>query len=135
MIFVVPYSEDVLFWQKQFLEGGNKNEFIICLAVDKYNVIKKAGVISWTEAFGCINGVENWLGQYEGNNLEEILDNTLPIIHKEWRRREFTPLNDIVTMEPPVWVMILAIVLQCAAGFGLFYLFTNNYMDESDKLF
>lgn len=134
MVFVIPYKEDALFWQEQYLEGGNKNEFIVALAVDSTGSIKEYRVISWTEAHECTNSVNNWLHQYKGNDLEEIVDFMTPVLKKSWVRREFTSLNEFVSLEPDAWVILLGIILQAGIGFGLFRLFQENYFDQDSQL-
>ena len=126
MIFVLRDTLDVIFWQKQYLEGGNKNEFILAVSLDKSGDIADFGVITWTEEYACINLVKNWMQEYTGKDLNEIVDNISPMITQNWKRREFTPLNEFVNLTPPIWAIVLAIIIQIAAGFGLFHLFSSN---------
>lgn len=134
LIFVIPHSESGLYWQKQLLENGNKNEFCLLLSVDGSGKIVDYDAISWTLRTECMSLTEDFLYSYTGNDLVEIVDTTTQILQANWKRREFTELNETVNLQPPVWAGILAIILQIGLSIGLAYLFTQNYFGENNSL-
>lgn len=111
--------------------GGKKNDIIVILGTTQYPKIDWAAVSSWSKS-------ETFKVQLR----DEILDvgevrreAIIPLIEKNtlkyFERRhmkEFEYLKDEI--EPPIWVLVLAVVLGIAFSLGASYLFSDTSINQ-----
>lgn len=105
---------DIAFEQKSYWKGGNKNELVICVGVDK--TTKR---VTWVEPFSwCkVPMVEARIRSYHATNPEFDLDKFQPELTKyiaaDWQRRNFKDFDYISIELSKTQVLIIWIVLSC----------------------
>ena len=86
----VQITED----QKAYWQGGNKNEFVICIGIDKAAKVKWANCFSWQDDTELDVRCRNWLlehGRLDINALGEWIIKNLGL----WKRKEFKDFSYI----------------------------------------
>lgn len=124
--FIFTYynqSSDVADLQKVYFQGGNKNEIIICVGYDKSGVTW-VRAFSWTDEKICENEAVRF---YTKNmKLEALVDHMIPIWTANWKRKEFTPLNELVHLSPSTTAWVTTILLQIIMMSILVIAFKDN---------
>lgn len=103
-------KSDVVDLQRKYFEGGNKNEIILCVGYDNVGVTW-VRAFSWTDEKICENEAVRF---YNKNmKLEALVDHMIPVWTANWKRKEFTPLNDIINIVPSTtaWVTMIALII------------------------
>lgn len=111
--------------QEWYWKGGNMNEVVVCLGLDARNRVSWCHPISWgtdhalqavirqhvetTDTLDMV-GFARWLG---------------PVIEEHFSRRDFKEF-DYLTVEPPVWGIVLTYVLTALATIGCCALAVRN---------
>jgi len=107
--------------------GGKKNDIVVVLGVPEYPKISWVYVMSWTkqELFKVeLRDALLALGQVAGTPVTETIE---AHIAKSFVRRnmsEFEYLKDEI--DPPTWVMVIAVLLATAGSIGLSFLFRRT---------
>jgi hypothetical protein len=116
------YSSEVSEDQRAYWQGGNKNEFVICLGVEN-NQIKWANCFSWQEDKTMETVCRSWLMENKTMNLLALGD-WLEANLGMWKRREFTKdfsyiqtyLTGLQVLT--IWIIVLVLTI---IGFIVFY--------------
>lgn len=116
-----------VYMQRGYWKGGNKNEFIICLGMNK------DGTVAWYEPMGW-----NKEKLIEVETRDYVLsDTTLDLvafgdfmykqIEDNWMRTEFEEF-DYLSIAPPRWAILMAWILSflACAGIGI-WIVVNDY--------
>ena len=119
------YAEDL----RQHWLGGKKNDVILVLGVND-KVLNWARVVSWSEnKMIHVDLRDKIMEAFEGKALE--VDGVLAIADKSIRKN-FTRMDEEKyeylkdSIEPPMWMVILSLVLGILASCGLTYFFHKN---------
>ena len=124
-------SESAAHHQKNLWENGNKNEFIVCIGVDKEYNVKWTNVFSWCEQELLKIEVRDFVLAQKKLNLEEVVGYMSTNIDRKWKRREFAEFS-YLSVEPPTWGIMLTFFLTLAIDGGLAYWIINNeHHDET----
>jgi len=75
--------------QEAYWKGGNKNEFIVCIGLDKSNKANWCKVISWTEVAEPKITVRNFILQQDTFNLSKIADYMYTELDTKFKRKHF----------------------------------------------
>lgn len=119
------------FDQENYWKGSNKNEFILTIGVDKDYNVQWCHPISWTEAEGLKVDARNMVVGQQGKPLDlpAIANWLVPESNKRFVHRSFKEFS-YLTVEPPMWAIILTFVLTLAVNIGvLFWLVSNEYSE------
>jgi hypothetical protein len=131
-IFVLVFKDQPVeagLYQEWYWSGANMNEFVICIGVDKERNVKWCKPISWTRSETLKAEVKNFVQSQTKLNLSAVADFTQKQVDKGFVRRSFKEFN-YLTVEPPMWAVILTYLLTIAINIGLSYwIIINKYED------
>ena len=124
----------VAFDQKNYWKGGNKNEIIICVGVDK-----ASHRVQWVEAFSWAKNpivevkIKGWYADNPSFNLNKLQPELKQWIIKDWKRREFHDF-DYITLEltyaQTVWLWIIISLMNIGvAAFVIFNEHDNEHFE------
>lgn len=125
-VFVFLYNNetpDVADLQRQHFQGGNKNEMIYCIGHDGQKT-KWVKSFSWTDEKICENEAMHY--QSDTMTLNGFVDHMIPVLYNNWKRKEFTPLNNVLTIAPSTSAWIWLIVVNIIVSVFLVYFFQKN---------
>jgi hypothetical protein len=131
-IFVLIFKNqpiDAGLYQEWYWSGANMNEFVICIGIDKERNVKWCKPISWTRSEILKAEVKNFVQSQTKLNLSDVADFTKKQVDKEFVRRSFKEFN-YLTVEPPMWAVILTYLLTIAINIGLSYWIIRNEAEE-----
>ncbi|HLD25997.1 MAG TPA: hypothetical protein VJC05_03075 [Candidatus Andersenbacteria bacterium] len=126
---------DAAFDQRDYWKGGNKNELIVCIGVNKAHQVQWCYPISWTEVESLKVDARNFVIGQKGKPLDLVaIANWL---HKacaeRFVRKQFADF-DYLTIDPPAWGYVLTFVLTIAINGGLSWYIVANEFRESVSL-
>jgi hypothetical protein len=109
--------------QRIYFQNGNKNEIIICVG---YTGSQATWVkaFSWTDEKVCENEAVRY---FQPNmTLTGLVEHMMPVWEKNWVRKQFTPYNEIINIQPSTtgWVIMVVLNLILCAILGVS--FKNN---------
>lgn len=132
IFFLFFYNQpiDAAFKQEALWCGGNKNEFIVCVGLDKSEKVKWCKVISWTESEKLKVDVKNYVQDQKQFDPLKTVEYVAAEVEKQFVRRQFAEFN-YLTIEPPLSAVITVLFLTIALNIGLvFWIYKNKYKDE-----
>lgn len=109
--------------QRAYWQGGNKNEFVICIGM------KSNGEIEWSRAFSWadeqIKEIETaqWLMQNPNMDWSKFYD-WLRWNLSDWKRKEFKDF-DYINITLPLWQILSIYALSAAENALALYIITN----------
>lgn len=124
--FILTYynqTPDVADLQRIYFQNGNKNEIIVCVGYtgDKATWIK---AFSWTDEKVCENEAVRFYSP--DMTLTGLVEHMIPVWKEKWARKQFTPYNEIISIQPSTTAWVIMIVLNFLLCFGLGFLFFKN---------
>lgn len=124
--FIFTYynqTDDVANLQRIFFQNGNKNEIILCVGYDCCGATW-VKAFSWTDEKVCENEAVRFYSR--DMKLYQLVEHMIPVWTANWKRKEFTPFNEIMEISPSNtawWIMIIIIVLTVTA---MVFFFSRN---------
>ena len=118
--------------QKGLWQRGNKNEYTLMLGWDS-----KTQKISWYDDMTfemsgkCSNRIKKYVYDNPDLKLEVLASEMSNILAEHWLRREFTPLNALIKLDPPKWLWVVGILLGIVLGILGLFIFTSNEYDKN----
>lgn len=117
--------------QRNYWKGGNKNEVVICVGVNDADQLLWCDVFSWMEGKAGEKLMESIEAEFEAFrvaqaepnaeanpvDLSAALESVFPLIEDDWVRREFTPINSVVSIVTPWWGFALQWCLAIGGAF------------------
>jgi hypothetical protein len=134
-VFILVFKNqpiEAAFYQEWYWSGGNMNEFVVCIGIDNDRNIKWCKPISWTTNEMLKVETKNFIINQTKLNLQSIADHLQNSIDKSFERRNFKEF-DYLTVEPPLWAIILCYVLTLGANIGVSLWVIRNEMDEAEE--
>lgn len=95
---------DIAEQQKRYWNGGNKNEFIICLGLTSKSEVKWAYVFSWSDEKNLEIETTQWFLKNRNLNLNSFY-NWFFHHHKKWKRKEFKDF-DYISIPLKLWQLL-----------------------------
>jgi hypothetical protein len=133
---------DVAYSQQAYWQGGNKNEFVICIGLNKQHEIQWVLPFCWKPDAPEDKDKMNMLSiqtrdflleqkgkQLNLKNLAGWLEREIP---KNWRRKKFAEFS-YLTVEPPTSAVITINILVILICIGLAYWILTNEFDEEGR--
>jgi hypothetical protein len=111
-IFILLFynsSSEIAERQKEYWEGGNKNELVICLGMKNDSVVW-CNPFSWCDRPVVESNIKSWFLENPKLNLESFSTYLGPEIKKNWDRKEFKDFDYIQT-ELGGWDYVIILVL------------------------
>ena len=125
-----PYTAAA--YQEAYWKGGNKNEFIVCVGVDKQKNIKWTKVISWTTAETLKVVTESKIKEMKTFDCMAVVKYMADTIPKSFRRREFAEFDYLTvqpTMKAVIWTFVVTLLVTI--GISIFSVMNNLDFNES----
>lgn len=119
------------FLQQNLWQGGNKNEFILAIGTDNEGKVEWCHPISWTEVEDLKIDARNAVLEQKGQPLDlvKVARWLTPEIEGRFIRKRFSDFS-YLTVEPPLWAVILTFLATVAANGGLSYWIVTNEFRE-----
>jgi hypothetical protein len=118
--------------QQAMFGGGNKNEFIVAMSVDKDKNIQWCYPITWSENELLKIEVRNFVQQEQKKmDLSELVDFLYPKIEKDFVRREFAEFS-YLKVEPStsqiIWCLSLTLIVNIIISI---FVISNRFDDNN----
>lgn len=130
-ILVYPAEKGLVIseMQKGYWQGGNKNELIVCLGVNKNSEVEWCNAFSWCDEPWLEVETRSWFSKHTKLNLYEYgvwLERNVPT---KWKRKEFKDFDYIQSSLPAgaKWVIFVLTMVFCI-GFSVFVV--ENWEDR-----
>jgi len=120
------------FDQESCWKGGNKNEFVVAIGTDKDNNITWCHTFSWTDVEELKIEVRNHIATQKKLNLEQTVEWLVPKIEKKFKRKPFADF-DYLSVEPPMWAVLLTFLLVSGINGGVSYWIIRNEHQEGSR--
>lgn len=131
-VFVLVFPNQPIeagIYQKWYWQGANMNEFVVCIGTNSAREVTWCNVISWTRSELLKTHVRSFVQAQKELDLVAVAEYLQPQIKSDFVRRDFKDF-DYLTVEPPLWAVILAYVITLIANAALsFWIITNKYDD------
>lgn len=96
--------------QRAYWQGGNKNEFVVCLGLNYDETVEWAKVFSWADLQDKEVEAAQWFVQHPNLDWNEAYNYLSNHIY-EWKRKEFADF-DYIHVTLPLWQVLSAFALS-----------------------
>lgn len=110
--------------QQSFWQGGNKNEFVVCIG-RKGDKVAWAFVFSWCENERLKADVKSYVQQQQELDLMSVVKYTTDEVEKRFIRKQFKDFN-YLDVQPSTTAIIVALVLTTLTSVGVGVLLVKN---------
>lgn len=116
--------------QKNYWQGGNKNEFIVCIGMNE-KTIDWCEIMSWSDVEDLKTDVSFYVRNMKHLDLIKFINEYLgPQVQERFVRKKFEDF-DFIIVEPPLWAVIITFILTIMFCCGIScWLVTNEYDDD-----
>ena len=118
VLIFVDKPRDVGHDQENYWVGGNKNEFIITIGVDKEYNIQWCHPFSWTKAELLKVETRSFVEEQEKLDLVALADWLYPKIKADFIRLPFANFS-YLTVEPPLWAILVTFIVTLLVNVGV----------------
>jgi hypothetical protein len=132
-VFILVFNDksvDAGHLQERYWQGGNKNEFVICVGLSEDKEVKWVYDFSWTEVEETKIETREFMLANESFDLNSLIDFTEQEINSKWIMRDFHKF-DMLTIDPSMtavfWIFFLTIVLNIGLAW---WIVKNDLEDE-----
>lgn len=140
-MFILLYRNQPLeaaLYQEALWKGGNKNEFVLCIGVDNSDRPQWAKAFSWSEAERLKVDAREFVGQTfidarRELDLTSVVDWMFVEVRKQFVRKPFADF-DYLSVDPPLWGVIVAYLLTLMANMVLSFWLVVNEHNEPEPL-
>lgn len=145
-VFVLVFRDrpqDAALMQQAYWQGGNKNEFVVCVGTDSEGNVTWAYPFAWSavderSVRELLTDTRMKLVDMGRLDLPALADWLHPEIRGRFRRMPFARFS-YLTVEPPTWVVVLVFVLTLAmsAGWAVWAVgndHVSRHDDDADSL-
>lgn len=116
--------------QERYWQGGNKNEIVVCVGIDKDDNIMWGHTFSWTESTGVKIKIRNAIENEQKINLSQIVNVIQDEVKFEWKRKDFHDF-DYINIDPTITQIIVIYILTILVNVGLaWWIIVNDFTDE-----
>ena len=118
--------------QESYWCGGNKNEVVVCIGVDKDYKVKWCYPFSWCEDEEMKIAIRQAVTTQDSLDLIKAVGDTSQLVQAQFHRKHFKDFN-YLTIEPPLWSIMTTFFLTLAVNIGLsFWIVLNDYNPDTD---
>lgn len=113
ILFFTDQSVEAALKQRSYWEGGNKNEFIVCIGKDKSGNFDWVKCFSWMKKPSLEVEVEDYFNATKDLELSKFADWMPSKISQHWERRNFKDFEylEIEVTENQMWIILIVILL------------------------
>lgn len=117
-VFILVFKDqprEAAIMQENYWEGGNKNEFVICIGIDAQQRVKWSHDFSWTEREDSKVETRTFIENQGILDLPAIVDFTYTELNEKYERKNFADFNYLniePTLKQVVWIFIFTIIVN-----------------------
>lgn len=128
-VFILCFNNpslEVAEMQKAYWQGGNKNEFIVCLGV-KNNKVIWCNPFSWSDEPMLEVKTRDYFIKYPDINFKDYAEWLDTQIDKNWHRKEFNDFNYLSIELSIGWYIAILIIILCYNVGISYWVITNEF--------
>lgn len=136
ILFFKDQSIEAAFKQRSYWEGGNKNEFVVCIGTDNLGRYKWNKCFSWMDKPDLEVRVQDWLNDDKnhknGIDLGKFADWMPKQIEQHWQRkrfRDFEYLDVEISSTQLTWIFIIVGIYNVCM---CIWIVVNEFKNEHD---
>lgn len=119
-------SLEVAEMQKAYWQGGNKNEFVVCLGV-KNNTVIWCNPFSWSDEPMLEVKTRDYFIKHPDINFKDYAEWLDTQIDKNWHRKEFNDFNYLSIELSIGWYIAILIIILCYNVGISYWVITNEF--------
>lgn len=120
-------------WQESYWQGGNKNEFIICISIDKNNKIQWVHTFSWTDNKYSVVKVQKMIEKQTTFDVLKTNIEVEKILKTDFERKHFKDFS-YLEIEPTDTAIILSYIFVILFSIGSSVWIIINEIDDDVKI-
>lgn len=134
ILFFKNQSMDVSFKQRSYWQGGNKNEFTICIGTDNSGKLDWVKCFSWMDKPELEVEVQNYFTEKGKIDLSDFADWMPKQIEQHWHRKQFKDFDylEIEVTDTQMWWILIIVVIY---NIGMSIWIVVNEFDSIGNLF
>lgn len=120
--------------QESYWQGGNKNEFVVCIGTNDKKEVTWCYVFSWSESERLKIDVRQFVQSQSKLDLSEVARYTADEAEKQFVRKQFVDFN-YLSVEPPTWAVVTTYIITFLITAGIGVWSVMNEFDEPYRQF
>lgn len=128
-VFILCFNNpslEVAEMQKVYWQGGNKNEFVVCLGV-KNNTVIWCNPFSWSDEPMLEVKTRDYFIKHPDINFKDYAEWLDTQIDKNWHRKEFNDFNYLSIELSIGWYIAILIIILCYNVGISYWVITNEF--------
>lgn len=128
-VFILCFNNpslEVAEMQKAYWQGGNKNEFVVCLGV-KNNKVIWCNPFSWSDEPMLEVKTRDYFIKHPDINFKDYAEWLDTQIDKNWHRKEFNDFNYLSIELSISWYIAILIIILCYNVGISYWVITNEF--------
>lgn len=128
-VFILCFNNpslEVAEMQKAYWQGGNKNEFVVCLGV-KNNTVIWCNPFSWSDEPMLEVKTRDYFIKHPDINFKDYAEWLDTQIDKNWHRKEFNDFNYLSIELSIGWYIAILIIMLCYNVGISYWVITNEF--------
>lgn len=128
-VFILCFNNpslEVAEMQKAYWQGGNKNEFVVCLGV-KNNTVIWCNPFSWSDEPMLEVKTRDYFIKHPDINFKDYAEWLDTQIDKNWHRKEFNDFNYLSIELSIGWYITILIIILCYNVGISYWVITNEF--------
>ena len=128
-VFILCFNNpslEVAEMQKVYWQGGNKNEFVVCLGV-KNNTVIWCNPFSWSDEPMLEVKTRDYFIKHPDINFKDYAEWLDTQIDKNWHRKEFNDFNYLSIELSIGWYIAILIIILCYNVGSSYWVITNEF--------
>lgn len=122
--------------QKQYWEGGNKNEFVVCLGMENDTTVSWVNSFSWCDKPRLEVLTRTWFAEHPTFDIPMYAQFLAEKIPSNWNRKNFEDFNylnvNLAMWQYVVIIVLMLIVEGILSGFVIYNEYTNDKKEKKN---
>ena len=115
------------FMQEALWKRGNKNEFVVCIGINKDKSINWCHVFGWSKEKTIDIETRDFVMAQKKLNLTVLGDWMLKEVGSKWKKTSFKEF-EYLAIEPPFWALLTTWIVSLVACIGIYiWIFMNTF--------
>ena len=119
------------FMQEAYWKRGNKNEFVICIGIDKNKNINWTHIFGWSKKKTIDIETRNFVLEQKKLNLTKLGDWLYIEIKEKWVKTSFKDF-EYLAIEPPFWAILTTWIVSFLSCIGIYIWIVKNQFTSTD---
>lgn len=137
-VFILCFNNpslEVAEMQKAYWQGGNKNEFVVCLGV-KNNTVIWCNPFSWSDEPMLEVKTRDYFIKHPDINFKDYAEWLDTQIDKNWHRKEFNDFNYLSIELSIGWYIAILLIILCYNVGISYWVITNEFtLDKPNDIY